>query len=51
MPSCPVMNPGNAEVGLLEHEEQEAMDLENDIVNFMDAMDGMPQVSEGPDDE
>ena len=45
------MNPGNAELGLLEHEEQEEMDLENDMANFMDAMDGMPQVGEVPDEE
>lgn len=51
MPSCPVMNPGNAELGLLEHEEQEAIDLENDMVSFMDEIDGMPPVGEGPDED
>lgn len=45
------MNPGNAELGLLEHEEQEAIDLENDMVSFMDEIDGMLPVGEGPDED
>ena len=38
-------------LGLLEHEEQEAIDLENDMVSFMDEIDGMPPVGEGPDED
>ena len=51
MPSCPVVNPGNATLGLPEEEEEEAMDLQNDMESFMDEMDDMPQVGEGPDEE
>ena len=51
MPSCPVVNPGNATLSLPEEEEEEAMDLQNDMESFMDEMDDMPQVGEGPDEE
>ena len=50
MPSCPVMNPGNAELGLPDDEESEGTDLQMDLEKMMDEMDdGMPCVGEAPD--
>lgn len=42
MPSCPVVNPGNAELGLPENDEPEAMELEMAMEELMDSMDGIP---------
>ena len=50
MPSCPVVNPGNAELGLPDDNVPD-MDLETAMEELMDTMEGMPRVGKAPEDE